>query len=179
VRRRHLLLLGRAAAQRLEFAAKAAREQRDVVETLEAVIDGIRADVDHERANGSLDPRTLLTAASYHEAQRDRLDRLGADLAAAQGELGRRVDGVRDLFDEERRFDRLLELEASTRRRAGQRREAAFLDWLGERQAWRAAALDLMPPQDEQRVPAPPTAAVSGEAAAATAEEPPAQDRAA
>jgi hypothetical protein len=138
MRRRDIAMLRRVAGHTLDERRQAAREQSEAVDALEAAIARIEQEEGQERGRAPEEIGRLLLLASYLEEQRSRRDRLAADLAAARAELDRRLKAAQEAWLETRRYDEMLARIDAAERVATARREAAFLDWLAERQHARA-----------------------------------------
>ena len=138
MRRRDIEMLQRVAGQALDRARQAAQEQAQAVSALEAAVARVDAACAEERGRAEQDAAGFLMLAAYLDEQRSRRDRLASDLAAAQAELDRRLRATHEAWLEARRYEEMLARIDAAERIAQARREAAFLDWVAERQHARA-----------------------------------------
>lgn len=134
MRRRDVEMLRRVASHVLDQKRQAVREQTEAVDVLEAATVRIEQESADERGRAEDDPRSMLLLPDYLEEQRSRRHRLAADLAAAREELDRRARAAHEAWLEVRRLDEMLARIEAAERVSLARREAAFLDWLAERQ---------------------------------------------
>jgi hypothetical protein len=130
---RHLKILQRAADHRLDEQRRAVREQAEIVTTLEKAITSLDAEVAQERAVTGLGLGASLLLPGWLDNQRRRRTSLEGELSAARAELDRRTQQARDIYLELRAVDHLIDDEKRRVRQDQQRREASFLDFVGER----------------------------------------------
>jgi hypothetical protein len=138
MRRRDIDVLRRVANHALDRDRQAVREQTEAVEALEAAVERIERESEGERALAQGDPRRTLLLPDYLQEQRTRRERLLSDIAVAREELDRWLRAAHERWLEVRRYDEMLARIAAAERIEAARREAAFLDWLAERQHARA-----------------------------------------
>jgi hypothetical protein len=130
---KQLNVLRRAADHRLDLERRAVREQAEAVTFIETALASLQDEVEAERTGTALGPTTFLLLPEWLDKQRRRRDLLERELAAARALLERRIDQARAVYLEVRSVDHLIDDHRQQVREAKDRRENAFLDFVGER----------------------------------------------